>query len=135
MRMEIENLRSHLEAATSAGSMLQQEFLRGQISNSLSAMAQLETDTRGRQNMAELFSEKRSRSSVTAFGFAGDPIDIASQLHLKVLSEDTTISQSMVVLLRPGASWPFNPIANHTPTHTSCTSHAATPHTVDPRPA
>ena len=43
MRGEIDNLKAHLEAAARAGSILQQQYLSGEIGNMTSAMAQLET--------------------------------------------------------------------------------------------
>lgn len=99
MRAEVEMLKAHLEAATKAGSMLQNQFLSGQIADTTLAMAQLSPQDDG-NNMQHLRLETRKLRRVTAFGFAGDPLDIEHQLHLKYLSPDDTVSGGMVVLLK-----------------------------------
>ena len=102
MRSEIDNLKAHLEAAARAGSMLQQQYLSGEIGNMTSAMAQLETQTKGSESMADIRRKSTVAQKTTAFGFAGDPMDIKKQLHLKHVSADWTVGGSLVVLLRMG---------------------------------
>ena len=80
MRGEIDSLRAHLEAAARAGSMLQQQYLSGEIGNMTSAMAQLETHTKGSEAMTDIRRKSTAQSKTTAFGFAGDPMDIKKQV-------------------------------------------------------
>ena len=52
--------------------MLQQQYLSGEIGNMTSAMAQLETHTKGSESMADIRRKSTVAQKTTAFGFAGD---------------------------------------------------------------
>ena len=52
--------------------------------------------------MADIRRKSTVAQRTTAFGFAGDPMDIKKQLHLKHVSADWTVGGSLVVLLRMG---------------------------------